>query len=490
MNLNSIRKTLQGIKNILDGFNLGSGGAAPFDISKVPGNDIFPSDVQIYGFVISSKKPGVKPVDLLNLAREVNIYESIGASVVFATASIMDAQNTLGEYEMRGEEYVDIRFATPGMPIVHYKFRVMQALNRTPAQNNMAQQFDLVLASPDWELNRKSSVTPNEYDGLTYKEIVDAIVKNHFDKDGLAKLDDTIAHFTHGDVNAKTTFLNKAPFEAIDYCRHAAVSNEYAYSPYCFFQNQHGYNFITLANLINQAAANITNDKIFKYEKFDKSDFRNVAAFNIIAFNNISNFDVQKVLDQGALNSSITIQDWRTAAAETIKLTEAIGLNQSESFATMDPKSDSFTSEFQARIMADIDPSKPPLKLYTQKRGNITYLRQYAAKIIGSLAFTTFVFQDLTRVQLYGRSNITAGDGIICYLPNLIDSKEQNVKPRDRAKSGKYLVTKVRHQILINDRPGYTTILELAKVGWNKTGIAKITNTGTATNKTPKVTTV
>jgi hypothetical protein len=81
-------------------------------------------------------------------------------------------------------------------------------------------------------------------------------------------------------------------------------------------------------------------------------------------------------------------------------------------------------------------------------------------------AYTLLLNQNIIRILTYGDSYLSVGDVIEVNLPEVSGTTEK--KTKDRLSSGNYLVTKLRHNITMEEggKPKHTISMDCVKIGY------------------------
>ena len=134
------------------------------------------------------------------------------------------------------------------------------------------------------ELMRNATRYVNRSYNGNINDIVTSIIKEDLQTEKPINIDKT-----SGIEKGTITRLN--PFQAIDFLRRRAVSNEYKSSSYVFYESRDGYVFTTMEKLISLGQRSIDsghNDKEFFFDTVRHDNIADVSIRNIISYNVIS----------------------------------------------------------------------------------------------------------------------------------------------------------------------------------------------------------
>ena len=110
----------------------------------------------------------------------------------------------------------------------------------------------------------------------------------------------------------------------------------------------------------------------------------------------------------------------------------------------------------------DEDKVEKKMRLTTKKLKQIIKEdTQMAEKIAILGSFVELISSDLVRIHIYGDSAVMAGDVIECKFPEATGlTKDPKL---NRLRSGKYMISSLRHMIVLGDRYVHTMSTELIK---------------------------
>lgn len=436
------------VKDILSGVEAALLGGITSEIEtsiKSPSGDIQPGDISIESITLMSEDRQRK-YSLMSQVVGIDIWESVISPVIFCELTVADAIGLYQSFPIIGEEYVAIKFKTPGAgKAATYLFRVNKIEDKQVSDNNMMVTYRLQLVSA--ELMRNATRYVNRTYNGNIHDIVTSIIKEDLQTEKPINIDKT-----SGIEKGNITRMN--PFTAIDFLRRRAVSNEYKSSSYVFYESRDGYVFTTLEKLITQGQKSVDsghNDKQFFFDTVRHDNIADVSIRNIISYNMMSFGDTITKAVEGGIKNEVNSFDLITGDIKkvTYKDDGRAGFKNMDNNGAPTNTSGFIRKHGETTAVRKIVPISSDLPS-TQRPEMASLLT----------AFAQNVSQNITRIHVYGDSEIKLGDIVKCTLP-VADSTDK--AKTSRLETGNYLVTKVRHLILNNDRPQHTMALELIK---------------------------
>ena len=255
---------------------------------------------------------------------------------------------------------------------------------------------------------------------------------------------------------------NLKPFQAINWLATYAIDNgnKELGSPYIFFENKSGFQFVSILRLFKQ---NLYETYTYQPINTDPFDFdKNLKT--IINYEQISKFDTIKNIKQGKfINKLYTVDTVTRSYKETI-------FNYGEYF----PKSEDLngnpiitnaTNRFNDSYL---DTNEASIKFSFTNSGlnNNKYVKDKNIKLTDNNVETRLPYRSAQlslfnsnkyKLTITGDPDIEVGVKIEFIVPNL--SFEEGKKSSDSFHSGEYIVSALRHMIIQNT---YYTILEIS----------------------------
>lgn len=441
---NSVQKLVGGVLGeVFD--NLGVDGG-----SKIIDGDFRGGDVNVKSLYLLNEDQ-TRQHDLLPYVTSIDIHESILSPVIYAEVTLQDNVGLMQEFPIIGEEYIRITFSTPAATTdASYMLRVNKVKNKNINTNNKMVSYTLQCVSPELIVNAARYVNWVVNDNIS--NVVQQLVSTNA---GLETSKSLKVDPTSGIESVVLT--RKQPFVAIDFLRQRAVSDEYQSSSWVFFENRNGYHFTTVEKLISDGMKNAGNDLIsdkqFYFDTTRNQSYSAETMRNILAYNQITFGDTISRVQHGGLTNIVNQYDMITGGVTKVNYTNNIG---ADAFKKADESAANVNTSTFNRIHGSTTAATCFIPVSSDRPET-----DRAERISKSLAYAETITQNIVQIHIYGDSDITVGDMINCTFPAA--TSIDNDKNVSRLDSGNYLVSKLRHIILLGDRPQHTISLELIK---------------------------
>ena len=258
-------------------------------------------------------------LDISGLYEELNIFDSILLPVISGSILISDSIGLSAKLIFDGSESILIDLSkSQGSNVLNYKkaFRVYKQSDRENVNQN-SEKYILHFVSDEMMFSDQQLV--NQAYKTTYSDIVKKILSVYL-KTPSNKLNGIIETSTGiRDV----VIPNLRPLDAIDWCAKRAIDEKRS-ANFLFFENNLGYNFVTLSTLLSQpelfkikfSAKNLesTNaiDDLFRADIGGQYQFDLMNVYNIMQRDNgqlvivdpFAGWDDDEVLDEGKVKLS------------------------------------------------------------------------------------------------------------------------------------------------------------------------------------------
>lgn len=403
-------------------------------------------DVEIVKFNIVTDGVGTgvfnKTYDLRQQATIIDIYEGVMNPFQYATIRIVDSIDLLRQFPIITEESIILEIRIPGMESSStYNFKVKAVTDISFSDQLTSKSYTLHCITEDFIRSARTLV--NE---PFKEEIHKAVTKILKDSKYIGTQKQVRTEETKGVSNLLIT--RKQPYEAIDMLRRRAVSAKNGASSYCFFENKHGYYFYTLEKLFQENSKQIGN-KQFTFSTTGREDITKSLYRNIIAYQQIQSTDAIDKIQEGGFRNRLLSLDFVTGKIQQVDYTP----NLDPSLKVIPGKQQN-TEKFRDRHQESIP------KIMLVPFNSFDDDTELPRKISTMQAYAMRISQSLSRINIWGDCNITAGDVISCAFP--VGTKEYgDEKLLDRLTRDNFLVFKARHTIQLGARPLYTQALEL-----------------------------
>ncbi len=407
-----------------------------------------PGDVKVTRLMLFNKDRTAK-LSLMPQLISFSVYEDIMCPCLYAEIELVDAINIVEKFPIVGEEFVEIEFVTPSLPIqAVYSFAVTSVKGSKADPNAQSSTYTLVCVS---EEQIKSAAKMIQVAGAgTYSEIVKDILVRELETTKPIYVEDTKGLM--GNVVPKLK-----PFAAIDYIRQMAVSTKSTTSAFLFFETQLGFQFRTIESLMEQNQGKTA--KQFKYvsDVMSTKEGSANAQRNIIKYEVISRTDTIDKIQSGVLNNVVSGYDLITKELRTTVHNIAEDI---KNFVTPDKKARAPLSATQYQ-----DHGTKPADIFfmpfDSSKGGIYRDLTFAAR----RAYTSLLMQNVTRILIHGDSALLAGDLIEVEMPSV--SSDTGRKKQDTFVSGKYMITRLRHLVVNDVKIKHMISADIIKVGYS-----------------------
>lgn len=414
-----------------------------------------PGDIRLVKVELTkSGKP--YSVDIRAQMISASIYEDMEEPSMMLELLMQDSINLVQDFPIIGEEIINITYLTPGRDRpTKLSFRVFSIEGVSTAPTAKASMYVLKAVSQIHYYNIFNTITKSYNTTISsmVEDIVRQIAYTTERKSVRAYIEPT-----KGIV--PVTIPRMPPFAAIDMLKQKAVSLEHpSGGAYVFYENQYGVQFRSIEDIIKEGKPSIESKK-FTHAPNTTSDKEHSqhAMRNIINYAHLGKFDTVSKMQGGLLSTEVQSFDLLTKSSNIDKYT----LSQSSRlFASVDKKSKLPNSNDFIQKNESITPNRMVVPKDTA-RGN-----DFIHSTIGiKNAYSLLLNQNVIRILVYGDSYLSVGDVINVELPEVSGTTEK--KTKDRMSSGNYIVTKLRHNITMEEggKPKHTISMDCIKVGY------------------------
>lgn len=406
-----------------------------------------PGDVRIIRATLLNKDKSVT-LSLLPQILSVSIYEDLQQPSLYAEIELMDAVNIIQKFPVVGEEFVELEFITPGLPLpATYFFAVVSSGAAQPDPNAQVNVYTLKCVSQE-QLKSAAKMIQLAAGG-SYTDLVQDILVKELETKKPIYVEPTRGLM--GNVIPKLK-----PFAAIDYMRQMAISQKTATSGFVFFENQLGFQFRTVESIIEQGQQKPIKEFKYVADVMSTKEGAANAQRNIIKYEVISRTDTVDKIQSGILN---TISNGYDLISKEVRQTIHNIAEDIDKFVTPDKKARAPLSQSQYQEYGQ-KPADSFFIPYDSSKGNIFRDLTFAAR----RAYTSLLSQNVTRILIHGDTTIVVGDLIDVDFPSIAGDTSR--KKPDAFVSGKYLITRMRH-IVVNDvKPKHMIAADIIKVGY------------------------
>jgi hypothetical protein len=416
-------------------------------------------DVEILELKLVSSNGRV--ADLKNIFNSINIYEDIFQPVITGTIFIQDGINILADYAIHGNEYLYITFGRPGETLKNQRytkvFRIYKISDREKAQQSQVQNYILHFCSEELVFSNQQSISRAYNGGNTLEYVANICLYD------LQVPFNKLVDFSKSSGPTEFVLTRKKPLDAIEYFTKNSYSD--SRSPFLFFENKEGFNFLSLEALYKKNSITTINYSTAKYSaNSEVAPFVNSTDINTLKFN--QNFDVAKATREGLYSSKLYTLD--LIRQKYVK--NEVSLLNSQTAEIMIDGFFPFNDAKNRREKALYEEFDSKVRYWLTNKGN-TNLPYFISKNVKTdeshieeiLAQREMQIEIINNTELHcvvpGNPQYSAGYTVNVNIPAFTRNL-QNEQVKDPYYSGKYLITAVRHVIV----PGsLQTILELSK---------------------------
>lgn len=403
-----------------------------------------------------------KQVSLKNIFNVINIYEDIFSSSVSGTIQLIDGVDAISDLGIHGTEFLYISFNRPGETADNLKykraFRIYKAANREP--NGSVQSYVLHFCSEEQVFSNQQTISKTFKNGSPtdyIKSVCTGILKTN-----KAKIND--ANFEKALGATEYVLTRYKPFEAIK----LFTENSYNVheSPFMFFENRDGYNFLSIESMFDRTPITTLNYNTAKMTR-DQTDaaFKNSTDITRFSFDSV--FDVLNNTKNSAYSGRLYTLDLLKQKYSKNDYSAINRFNQKSLLDDYFPINDARNRN--DKTMFEEYGTDVNFWLTNYNQSNSPYLASKLYRVNNTNVEKTLL-QRKMQLQLLKNTVISCGvAGNPLYSPGYVINfnmpaftpNKKSERLLDPYHSGKYLITNVRH--VITPSGGLQTYLQMAK---------------------------
>mgnify|MGYP007038829782 CR=1 FL=1 len=404
-------------------------------------------DVSIKDITLKNKntQASINPSDQITF---IDIYEDFNSPTLYAEITFDDKIGLINDFPIIGEELFEITFQTPGLSYpTTYKFNTFAVSDVQQQMNGKGYRYVLKCVSQE-QLTQSNINILHSYNE-TINDIVDNIFTRHLKTDKIVNIDPCKG-------NETIVFPKVTPFVAIDIIRKRAVHPKYLSSSFVFFENQDGFNFKCIEQMMEDGKQKIGSKKFYYFSNGQKDKNTQALMFrSIIEYENIGRTDLTDLIQEGGVKNTVTTFDiFSKKVSDTT-------FDMTKKFSQMvgsDKKNTLNISESMIKDFADA----PTFSFFIPKDTNRK--ENFLENMMGArLAYQKLFNSNFVRTYIPGDSSIKAGDVIELNLPKA--SGTTGPKGTDDLVDGNYIVTRLRHNITTVGKTKHYISMDCNKVG-------------------------
>jgi hypothetical protein len=381
-----------------------------------------PGDVVITSIAING-------LDVTDLIQQLDVYNDLMVPGLNCSLVIIDPANLHGNLPIVGKEMLTLNYATPGLASFVHTFAVSTIEDAKPSTALRVKALKITAVAVEVTKNKETLVDKS------YNTTFDAIVSDVF-KNFLGSGKPLKTEATQGVQEYIIT--RERPFDAINKIRKRSSSTANPSSTYLMFEDQIGYNYVTLESLFKGPIVGIYDNSNVGARNFATD----INFWTIIGYNVPELLNMTMKIGQGAFGSVVKNVDLKTLLFGTGPY--PIGSGPLAGLSSFVPN----------------DLTRPP-----------TYIDQFISR---QRAFLAQVDQVKLHLKIYGNSTLCVGQQITVNL--IINDDTTNPRQLDNQPplgiAGNYVIAKIVSTILPTDvSPRYLQILECVSTVLYVTGV-------------------
>jgi hypothetical protein len=397
-------------------------------------------------------------LDITKLFQEINIFDSLLSPVMSGAVVIVDSIGLSPKLLFDGSEVLLVNIGKDSDSEafrLKKAFRIYKQSNRATLQQN-SEIYTLEFVSDEFVFSEQQKITQSYKS--TYGDAVKKILENY-----LKVPEQKLRGIFEQTTGVRDIVIpNLKPLDAIEWCTKRSIDQKRSPN-YVFFENNLGYNFVSLSTLLSK-------DFLFKL-KFPVKNIEDTnAAQELLSpkhFEVVNQSDKIKTTKDGVSAGTFIGFDPLTRSIQNKKI------SFNDHYKAMSHGNDTANfSELKNRgglQSSEAYDSRKTLSIFGANRKNSNYIKKYDPTSISKVetqedfVFTRkAIFSNLMNKKIKlimpGNFQLTSGFNLNVRVPDF-SKKETGSENEDRSLSGKYLIVATRHVIKFDM---HETILELA----------------------------
>lgn len=400
---------------------------------------------------LNSYQPGDLIIKNMTIAGRVitsgfisgSIYESIFTPCVVAEFNVRDTDDALfAGLNMSGGEPFTITFQAPGGEQASYKLLVNKVQNLAPSSQYKSRTMTLICASEE-AFYAAGGMDAHGYIHKSYpKKLISANVQ-----DVLKSYLKTSKRITIEETKGIQDIIasNEKTWDFIDRLKRMAVSAKNQSSSYVFFENQTGFNFVTIESLFKGSPI-----KSFVQDNTVGTDMMKLTDNNIFGYELPHMINAIDRIDGGMLKSRYSTFNFETN--EYVSKSIDFPDKGDTTGGSGSWNKSSFISKF----------GKYPGRNSTMPYDNRRPITNIPESTPNQLAYAANLGQSLIKMRVFGDAKLKAGDLIDARIAR--QSSVTSNPQQDTDISGKMVIASLRHMINPEgERPRYSCVMECLK---------------------------
>jgi hypothetical protein len=390
--------------------------------------------------------------DLRNIFVELNIYDTLLFPSVSGNIIITDAVGLVNKLKFDGSEVLLVSMGKTETEITYTnKFRVYKVDNRNPL-NQTSEIYCLRFVSDEYVLSSQRKINQS-YLGV-YSDIATNIMINNL------KLEPKNIIVSPSNGIKNIVVPNLSPIESLEWMASRAV-NQDSVSNFLFFENKHGYNFVSLSDMMqSKEIAKINVDpknlgKTFFQGKDNTTEMGN-EFLGAREFKTVSQLDFLKTVKSGSYAGTFLGFDPITRTFEKQKYDYSTYYGKNPVHNNSIPNIP-LVYDIEKKLNIENYDSKKVMYSSALNRLGSEYIKKYGSAVENNVednpqeyvlqrpAILRMFFSKRVKLVMPGNFNLTSGHTVLIKVPDR--SRVQGDENKDESLYGKYTIISTRHII-------------------------------------------
>ncbi len=377
---------------------------------------------------------GSRKLNIYNLIRSIDIYESLTNYTVSADIYIAEGIELINNFPMAGEERVSITLETPKRKSITYDFLVSKIDAQRSNDAGNLKSYVLRCVTEDLLKNSFKTFT-KRYKDEKYDQALIEVINQDLGSGLSVETEQTKGEFDF-------TVNNVRPFQVVDLiCERAVSGEENISSTFFFYQDNQGYHFKTLEKLIKERRAGAQHLQFFYQTVNRAEDYEKVINVrNIIAYDTVTQGSSIEKVKSGGMRMRVHEFDIKTG--EYYNKKDYINTSDGKAYEKLDGAEDFNSKAFNLFVtempavhsMVIKDGTRPDMKHNQnihRKRPFIDKLKNYTM-----------------RARVYGDTTIRVGDVVTMNLPEITGAEGPDANEKNQKfYSGQYVIFNLKHRL-------------------------------------------
>jgi hypothetical protein len=405
-----------------------------------------------------------KPKELTGLWNTINIYEDIFSQTITGTIQLKDGINVYSQLGLHGQEYLYLSFNKPGQNEKETKynrtFRIYKVSEKEPTESQ-AQQYVIHFCSEELIFSNQLTIS-RSLKGQTISDYVYSICSRDL-RININKLD-YLNNFENSAGIQDFVIPSMHPLDAIQLLTDNAFSTNY--SPFLFFENTQGFNFLSLEGIFTRNPLTVLN-----YSNAKITEDASTAAFKNA--NQISKFKYQNSFDM-LRNSQRLTYSGRLYTLDLLRQKYDqldYSINQLDQRNFIDGKNLPINNAKNRNEKSLLEEYGTKYFYHVTNKGqtNTPYLSSRGFRVTDTNIENSLVQRE-SQLNLLNNTvlNCTVPGNILFTVGNIVEVEMPSFAPNrpnerniDPYLSGRYLISAVRHVLVPSG--GHQTLIRLSK---------------------------